>query len=113
MAQAQAAKGNISASARTVAGIEHTLTIWESRQEMLTYLRQGAHLQAMKASRSMGSYGKVHGYETDTIPSWDEALVTWAKHGRVVLGKPKPGDKGYESTSKTTAPPVVATTTVN
>ena len=34
MAQAQSAKGNISASARTVAGIEHTLTIWESRQEM-------------------------------------------------------------------------------
>lgn len=97
MTQARAAKGNISAAACSVDGLEHTLTIWETRHDMLAYLRQGAHLEAMKASRSIGKYGKVHGYETEDVPdaTWESALKRWKTEGRVVLGQPKPGDKGY------------------
>jgi hypothetical protein len=91
-AQAQASPGNVSTDARTVDGIEHTLTVWESRKDMLAYLRQGAHLKAMQAKKSMGKYGKVHGYESDQIPSWPQALEIWKDQGRVVLGEPKAED---------------------
>ncbi|KAL7564071.1 hypothetical protein ACA910_006973 [Epithemia clementina (nom. ined.)] len=90
--QAQASAGNIYAGVKNVGNIHHTLTVWKSRNDMLAYLRQGEHLKAMKISREVGKYGKVYGYESDSIPSWDEALKLWKEKGRVMLGKPKEGD---------------------
>ena len=60
---------------------------------MLNYLREGAHVKAMKASKAVGKYGKVYGYESDTIPTWTEARKIWEDNGRVVLGKPKKEDE--------------------
>ncbi|CAN0600412.1 unnamed protein product [Ectocarpus sp. 12 AP-2014] len=81
--QAASAPGNLSTDARKVDGVHHTLTVWTSREAMLTYLRSGAHLKAMKAFRSIGT-GKVHGYHTDKAPSWREALIIWRDKGRSV-----------------------------
>lgn len=39
--QAAQAPGNLSTDARKVDDVHHTLTVWTSRQAMLTYLRQG------------------------------------------------------------------------
>lgn len=91
-AQAQASPGNVWTDARGVNGIQHTLTVWESRRDMLNYLRQGAHLDAMKASKSVGQYGKVYGYNSAEIPTWSDALELWHTKGRVVLGQPKKED---------------------
>ena len=90
--QAQSSPGNIWTSAKDVGTIHHTLTVWENRQAMLEYLRQGEHLKAMKISRTVGKYGKVYGYESDSIPTWEEALKLWQEKGRVVQGEPKEGD---------------------
>ncbi len=81
--QAAAATGNLSTDARTINGVHHTLTVWTSRDAMLAYLRAGAHRQAMKAYKSMGT-GSVHGYLTDARPSWEEALAIWHREGRAV-----------------------------
>jgi hypothetical protein len=86
--QAQSAPGNISTSTSSIRGMEHTMTVWEDRESMLKYLRKGAHLQAMKNSKMFGSYGKVYGYCTDTIPSWSQARQIWEEKGRVAFGKP-------------------------
>jgi heme-degrading monooxygenase HmoA len=81
--QAAGAPGNLSTDARMVDGVHHTLTVWTSREAMLTYLKSGAHLKAMKAFRSIGT-GRVHGYHTDKAPSWTEALTIWRDEGRSV-----------------------------
>jgi hypothetical protein len=86
--QAQSAPGNVSTSVKYIRGMEHTLEVWEDRESMLKYLRTGAHLQAMKNSKNFGSYGKVYGYYTDTIPSWSQARQLWEEKGSVVFGKP-------------------------
>jgi hypothetical protein len=86
--QAQSAPGNISASTKSIRGMEHTITVWEDRASMLKYLRKGAHLQAMKNSKWFGSYGKVYGYNTDTIPNWSDARQLWEEKGKVAFGKP-------------------------
>lgn len=110
-AQAQGSPGNVSTNATSVAGIEHTLTVWESKKEMLAYFRQGAHLKAMKVSKTLGKYGKVHGYESDHIPSWPEALEIWQSQGRVVFGEPKANDLAAASTmakeESTSCPPII------
>lgn len=81
--QAVNAPGNLSTDARMVDGVHHTLTVWETREAMLDYLRQGAHLRAMKAYRSLGR-GKVHGYYAPVPPTWSEALDIWSRDAREV-----------------------------
>ena len=79
--QARQAPGNLGAEVRTVDGVQHTLTLWQSREAMRRYLTSGAHLQAIRDFRKVGS-GRTCGYEAETRPTWAEALAYWHEHGR-------------------------------
>jgi quinol monooxygenase YgiN len=83
MSQAQKAKGCLSADARSIEGVHHTLSVWISREAMLDYLTKGTHLNAMKTFKKIAT-GKVHGYETTTIPDWQDVHKLWCEHGRSV-----------------------------
>jgi hypothetical protein len=37
----------------------------------------------MKSFSKIGS-GKIYGYETDAMPSWDDALSEWELNGREI-----------------------------
>lgn len=90
MSQAQRADGCLSADARNVNGVHHTLSIWVSRDKMLTYLRAGAHLKAMQSFHKFAT-GKVLGFETNTPPAWPEVHDLWVARGRDVSGTTKNG----------------------
>ena len=62
-------------------GYLHTFTIWESRNHMIAYRSSPAHLRAMKGLSKIGS-GNIYGYETDTMPSWEEAYSEWDEKAR-------------------------------
>jgi len=79
--QAQRADGVIHVSVRNIAGYQHTLTLWQSRKHMLAFMRSGAHLTAIRAFHSIAT-GRTYGYETDTPPSWEEAITQWQDKGR-------------------------------
>ena len=79
--QARLAPGNICTRVRNVAGIPHTLTVWENREAMRAFLGSAAHLAAMRASRKIGTTRSC-GYEADREPAWEEALAYLAEHGR-------------------------------
>ncbi len=83
MTQAQSAPGNISAEARTINGVHHTATVWESKEAMRAYLVAGAHLKAMKSFKAMAK-GKVLGFEADHAPPWDEVHALWQAKGQEV-----------------------------
>ncbi len=83
MNQAKRVAGNISAQARSVNGIQHTLSVWQSQAHMRAYLKAGAHLEAMKNFHHMAG-GSTYGYDAGTAPSWAEALELWRKHGITV-----------------------------
>ena len=83
MAQAQAAPGNISATARRIDGVHHTLTVWDSEAAMRTYLTNGPHLAAMRAFRGMAT-GKTLGFLAEVAPDWDKAHALWLKSSRTV-----------------------------
>ena len=82
MAQAKAADGCISAEARTIKGVHHTRTVWKSRAHMHAYLNAGAHARAMKVFKRIAT-GKTFGYETDSVPDWNEVRRLWAEKGRL------------------------------
>lgn len=81
LTQARKAPGNLFADVRRIAGVQHTLTVWQDRAAMRAYLTSGAHLQAIRSFRQIGS-GRTCGYEADRQPSWDEALEYWHQYGR-------------------------------
>lgn len=100
MGAAQSAPGNLKASARTVAGVHHTLTAWESRDAMLAYVRAPAHLKAMRAFPGMAT-GKTLGFYSDTIPSWSEALAKWEAEARTYTGGGEIGRRSSSTNAKT------------
>ena len=79
--QAQTAPGNLHADVRKIQGFQCTLTAWESRELMLNFLRSGVHLKAMKTFHKIAT-GPTYGYESDTIPTWEEAFELLMEKGK-------------------------------
>jgi hypothetical protein len=90
--QAKGAAGNLFAETKARNGVQHTLTVWQDKASMLAFLRSGAHAQAMKVTRQISdlSETKVYGYDSDTMPTWEEALTLWEEHGSYHGSKPVP-----------------------
>ncbi len=79
--QADSAPGILYSEVKQINKFQHTLTAWESKAHMLKYIHSGAHLKAMKIFRKI-AIGKTYGYETNLIPSWEEAHDLWLKNGK-------------------------------
>jgi hypothetical protein len=88
MMQAEAAPGNVFANARQVGSVHHTLTIWDDKMAMRRFMMSGAHVKAMKSFDSFAT-GTVYGYESDNIPTWEEAIQLLTEKGRII-GKKAP-----------------------
>lgn len=84
MAQAQQAKGNQHATAKMGGWLKVcTLTAWDSEEAMYAYVRDGAHLKAMKASTKLSDFMISHHFEASEVPSWKEALARLHQEGQV------------------------------
>jgi hypothetical protein len=84
MIQAKAAVGNLSADARTINGVHHTLTVWKDEQSMRAFVRSGAHHGAMRAFHAIAT-GKTTGFNTENVPEWSEVHDLWLKQGQEVF----------------------------
>jgi hypothetical protein len=78
--QALKAPGNLFVGVKAINGVQHTLTIWESKETMKKYIYSGAHLLAIRAFRKIAT-GKTIGFESNTIPTWDEVHEIWKTKG--------------------------------
>lgn len=81
MRQARQAPGNVQATAKTIAGVRHTLSVWESKAAMKAYLYAGAHKKAIKAFPAIAT-GKTFGFESERVPDWADVHRMWHEHGR-------------------------------
>lgn len=83
MSDARAAPGNLSAQARTINGVHHTLSTWDSRADMLAFLRSKRHAAAMRRFDGIAT-GRVCGFEAQDHPTWSHALARYHADGRDV-----------------------------
>lgn len=83
MTQARAATGNVSAEARQINGVHHTLSVWQDRDLMRRYLRSGPHLRAMRVFPRIAT-GSVAGFHASQAPAWVDVPALLRDHGRVV-----------------------------
>ena len=79
--EAKSAKGNLHSAVKKINGYNCTLSAWESREMMLVFMKNGVHLKAMKAFRTIAT-GRTYGYESDTIQSWEEAYSLLESKGK-------------------------------
>ena len=80
MAQARAAAGNISADARTIDGVHHTLSVWTDRAAMRAFMTAGHHAAAMRAFPRIAK-GKTLGFSATESPDWPEVHRLWRERG--------------------------------
>ena len=83
------ADGNIKSSMFSKDGVQHTITVWKSREAMQNFMFSGAHLDCMKNMKVVSKYAKAYGYYSDEIPTTTQAIDEWEKEGRRVFGEPK------------------------
>ena len=81
MVQANAADGCLSAEARTINGIHHTRSAWTNESAMRAFRHSGAHLEAMKAFRSIAT-GKTYGSFMTEMPDWHTVHELWRAHAK-------------------------------
>ena len=80
---ARKAKGNIFCDQKKIGEYHHTLTAWENKEKMMSYIRSKFHLKAMKNFQSIGT-GSTFGFEGSEIPNWNEALKIWKDNFREI-----------------------------
>ena len=67
-----------------------TITVWEDKESMRKFYLGEEHRAAMRQTKALGKYAKVHSYLTDDVPNKEKAIEIWRKEGRVVFGDPDP-----------------------
>lgn len=76
MAAAKSAPGNQFASARTIEGHHHTLSVWSSREDMIRFIRGPVHARAVEAFPQI-AMGKTLGFYAGSAPDWETAIKRW------------------------------------
>ncbi len=60
-----------------------TMSLWQTRKHMIAFLHGPVHLAAIKDFPRIAT-GQVHGYESDHLPSWPQALELLTHQGRTL-----------------------------
>lgn len=82
------AEGNVYSTTFSKDGVQHTITVWESKAAMQKFMRGEAHMTCMKNLSAVSSYAKAHGFFADEMPPAEEAIKKWKFEGRRVYGEP-------------------------
>ncbi len=77
---ARKSKGILFCETDTIDGVHYTLTVWQTRHDMLMFRNQPWHMKAINVFPDIAN-GKIYGYEADAIPSWPEAIEQLEAHG--------------------------------
>ncbi|HAA15047.1 MAG TPA: DUF3291 domain-containing protein [Cytophagales bacterium] len=61
----------------------YTMSLWEQEEDMKTFARSGAHLEAMKGARKIAKEIRVLTLDQDTLPDWYTAKKLLMEKGKV------------------------------
>ena len=60
----------------------YTMSLWNNKEDMQTFARSGAHLEAMKQSAKLAKIIKTLSIESATLPDWKTAKQRIHKEGK-------------------------------
>ncbi len=82
--QTQKAKGFVKMKNSGWWKLHFTMSAWDSAEAIKDFARSGAHLEAMKQSAKLSTQIRIYTYETENLPSWDEAKLLLEEKGKVL-----------------------------
>lgn len=56
-----------------------TITLWDSEEAMMHFVRSGTHLEAMKQTASLARSARATHWQGDSLPTWKEAAMQLEK----------------------------------
>lgn len=62
--------------------LHYTMTLWETEEQMRTFVKSGAHLDAMKKGASISKEIRSYTYDADQLPNWKEAKLLLKEKGK-------------------------------
>jgi len=60
----------------------YTMTLWRNEEDIKTFAHNGAHLQAMKQSRSIAKEIKTITIDANELPNWKDAQILLRSKGK-------------------------------
>ncbi len=64
--------------------LHYTLSAWKTEEDIKQFARRGAHLNAMKISKSLADEIRTYTYRTDEFPAWKDAKLLLAEKGKII-----------------------------
>lgn len=62
----------------------YTMSLWKSKEEMQSFARSGAHLEAMKQSAKLAKHIKTLSMEMEALPDWKTAKQRLRAEGKTL-----------------------------
>jgi len=62
----------------------YTMTLWKSAEEMKSFAKSGAHLEAMKKSAALAKEIRTINIEVDSLPAWRDAKAILLSEGKLL-----------------------------
>jgi hypothetical protein len=62
----------------------YTMSRWNNREEMMAFVRSGAHLSSMKKAGKFAAQIRTVSLDREDFPDWQEARTLLSQHGRVI-----------------------------
>ena len=82
--QTKQQKGFVSMQHTGFGYLHFTLSAWESEEDIKNFARSGAHLAAMKVSRSLSSEIRIYTFQAEEIPNWKDAKQLLFERGKIL-----------------------------
>ncbi|MEJ2212906.1 MAG: hypothetical protein P8Y20_02275 [Gammaproteobacteria bacterium] len=74
--KAASSRGNLSVEVKNFNGVKHTLSVWESEDDMKSFINSGSHKKAIEAFTRIAK-DKMFGYDAQEIPDWSQVHKLW------------------------------------
>jgi len=65
-----------------------SLSVWVSREAMLSYRNSGSHLRVMRVARALGARVDFRHWQADAVPSWEAARLRLIERADAGAGAP-------------------------
>jgi len=85
--QMKGEKGFVHFKNKGLGMLQHTLSAWESEEDLRRFARSGAHAESMRKSHTIAAEIRTLTYQSDTIPDWKEAEVLLMEKGKLITFK--------------------------
>ncbi len=75
------APGNVLTAVTKKDGFQHTLTVWESKKQLLAFVYSSPHQEAIDIFHEIAT-GSTCSFSSESVPSMEEAIEYWREHGK-------------------------------